>query len=65
VFDLESLKILEVNAAAEREYGYSRDEFLKMKAAWPVFKKEELIRKKTLFLSKENISDLLEKNFPS
>src|SRR5882724_1147979 len=33
VFDLESLNILEVNAAAEREYGYSRDEFLKMKVS--------------------------------
>src|ERR1700745_1553483 len=30
VFDLESLSIVEVNAAAEREYGYSREEFLKL-----------------------------------
>jgi two-component system cell cycle sensor histidine kinase/response regulator CckA len=31
VFDLESLRILEVNAAAEREYDYSRQEFLEMR----------------------------------
>jgi CheY-like chemotaxis protein len=30
VFDLESLKILEVNEAATQHYGYSRDEFLRM-----------------------------------
>ena len=30
VFDLESLKILEVNEAAIRQYGYTRDEFLGM-----------------------------------
>ena len=30
VFDLESLKFLEVNEAAIRQYGYSRDEFLAM-----------------------------------
>ena len=30
VFDLETLKILEVNEAAIQHYGYSRDEFLKM-----------------------------------
>lgn len=30
VFDLETLRFLEVNAAAERHYGYSREEFLSM-----------------------------------
>ena len=33
VFDLESLRILEVNAAAEREYDYSRREFLEMRVS--------------------------------
>ncbi len=33
VFDLESLRILEVNAAAEREYDYSRQEFLEMRVS--------------------------------
>ena len=33
VFDLESLRILEVNAAAEREYDYSRQEFLQMRVS--------------------------------
>jgi PAS domain S-box-containing protein len=33
VFDLESLAILEVNLAAEREYGYSREEFLRMRVS--------------------------------
>jgi PAS domain S-box-containing protein len=31
VFDRESLKFLEVNAAAVRQYGYTRDEFLRMR----------------------------------
>src|SRR6202012_40439 len=30
VFDLETLKILEVNEASVQHYGYSRDEFLEM-----------------------------------
>ena len=33
VFDLESLRFLEVNAAAIEHYGYSREEFLKMTIA--------------------------------
>jgi PAS domain S-box-containing protein len=33
VFDIDSLLIREVNAAAEREYGYSRDEFLNMRVS--------------------------------
>ena len=31
VCDRETLEVLEVNAAAERQYGYTREEFLKMK----------------------------------
>ncbi len=33
VFDLETLKILEINEAAVQHYGYARDEFLKMSLA--------------------------------
>jgi PAS domain S-box-containing protein len=33
VFDLETLDFLEVNEAAIRQYGYSREEFLKMKVS--------------------------------
>ena len=33
VFDLESLRILEVNAAAQREYDYSREEFLALRVS--------------------------------
>lgn len=33
VYDLETLRFLEVNAAATRRYGYSRDEFLSMTIA--------------------------------
>jgi len=59
IYDLETLRLLEVNEAAVKHYGYSRAEFVRMRLS-DIHLKEDITRLKSMRTRSGNASNIQE-----